>query len=76
MKCRHLFEPAQSFRRDVESGEETTLVFPLCGWADAHPERLVDAPRWLVAPALAGGLVHPERDCAGCPGFSAERTGR
>lgn len=43
-----------------------------CLWPDAHPERLLDAPRWLSAWALSGGPnFQPDKHCPGCPGYCA-----
>lgn len=60
-KCQHL-----------QPYEETPDAGPACMWPDAHPERLVDAPRWLSSWALSGGpTFDPAKHCVGCPGFRA-----
>lgn len=61
-RCAHL-EP---YNEDEGNGRA-------CTWADAHPERLLDAPRWLSSWVLSGGPnFDPAKHCVGCPGFKAE----
>lgn len=64
MACIHLTQSEEAI--NVSTGAPG--VRHLCLWADAHPERLVDAPRWLQEWALAGGpTFNPGKHCVGCP---------
>lgn len=73
MTCRHLTVSASAVMVETETGDELPSVQHLCMWADAHPERLRDFPRWLQVWALSGGpTFKPERDCPRCPSFEAE----
>lgn len=68
--CQHLTQADEAYRYDPETGEETPIIAHLCTWADAHPERLLNAPRWVQEYALSGGPSFvPEKHCIGCPGF-------
>lgn len=68
--CKHLTETeAWSIGPD---GQEADEVGHLCLWADAHPERFINAPRWISKRALASDLIRPARDCVGCPGYEAK----
>jgi len=72
MKCIHLAETPGW--RPEEDGSETEIVGHLCNWADAHPERLLNMPRWLSTWALSGGPnFNPIKHCQGCPGYDRER---
>lgn len=70
-KCRHVERSQEAYCSNGE-GEFVEAEVLLCTWADAHPGRFVNAPRWLSKDALAGRLIHPQRDCTGCPGFAVE----
>ncbi len=54
---------------------DTTINRPvnayLCLWADAHPERFVDAPRWLThtLPVIHGHLIDGLVD--NCPAWQS-----
>lgn len=71
--CKHI-ERSQEAYCEIEDGEFVEAEVLLCGWADAFPERFMNAPRWLTQNALAGRPVHPERDCIGCPGYATPTT--
>jgi hypothetical protein len=70
MACKHL-TTTEAFRIGPD-GKQTPEVGHLCVWADAHPDRFIDAPRWITNPALASILIRPERDCVGCPGYEGK----
>jgi hypothetical protein len=67
-RCIHLLD-TEATRVPISGGAETHFAGHLCDWADANPDRLMDAPRWLSGIALASMLITPERDCLGCPAF-------
>jgi len=72
-QCSHIIE-TQAWRYDGETEGGTPFIGHLCGWADAHPDRLANSPRWLSVYALAGGPGFvPAKHCPGCPGFDARR---
>lgn len=68
-RCKHLID-TEAWR--IGPGGETPEVGHLCTWADAHPERFLNAPRWISSRALASELIHPEHHCVGCPGYEAK----
>ena len=76
--CRYLTVPEEQWvRRPGLQAGWTLARSPersLCAWATYHPaavEKLTDTPPWLGRNALAGHLVMPKADCAGCPCFEA-----
>lgn len=73
-ECKHI-ERSQEAYCENGDGEFVEAEVFLCGWADANPDRLMNAPRWLSNRALAGEPVRPDWDCIGCPGYVAARHG-
>jgi hypothetical protein len=73
MKCRHLIDTCAE---KVGPTGAAAYTGHLCTWAEAHPDRLLDAPRWISQPALASILIDPAEHCVGCPGYQAAATGR
>ena len=70
MACEHLTESGEAYAIGAD-GAETRITHHLCTWADEHPERFLDAPRWLSEWALSGGPnFHPARHCHKCPGYT------
>lgn len=71
--CTHLSQ-TEAFSIDLVTGEESPIDHYLCVWAEAHPERFMNSPRWLSTWALAGGPnFDAARHCPGCPGYEARR---
>lgn len=68
MTCRHLEQADEAYRIGGD-GRQIPAIVMLCGFADAHPERLTNAPRWLQRNAISGHLLDYPRDCIGCPAF-------
>lgn len=70
--CSHL-TPTEAWTYDPETKAETPITdAALCTWADAHPERFVDMPRWMSSWALSGGPnFNPKKHCIGCPGYES-----
>lgn len=72
MSCRHLTKSLESYILH-DDGQRSPTTHYLCDWADAHPEQLLDAPRWLSVWALSGGPnFAPEKHCPNCPGFESD----
>lgn len=70
-RCQHLCASEEAYMVNADTGEEVPATRYLCEWLDAHPERLVNAPRWLTNWGLSGGPnFDPQTDCPGCPGYA------
>ncbi len=68
MTCIHLSTSDDAVAIEPD-GTQTRCIAYLCDWADAHPERFANAPRWITQYALSGGgLFTPQKHCTGCPG--------
>lgn len=72
LECEHAEYAQEAVELTADARERPTAVI-LCGWADAFPAALVDAPRWVQRHAIAGGMMQYPADCVGCPAFK-ERT--
>lgn len=50
---------------DVPADKSTRMERRLCMWAEAHPERFLDAPQWLTRdlPVFAGHLIDEAPEC-------------
>lgn len=61
-----------AYRVDADTMDDhpTRVNARLCVWADMHPERFIDAPRWLTRdlPVLHGHLIE---DAENCPAWEA-----
>lgn len=71
MNCAHLDVSDEAVGINAFTGQQIKTTVHLCGWLDMHPERMIDAPRWLMKQSRAGWAVDPKRDCKGCPGYAA-----
>lgn len=71
MHCRYNVPSPQAYRVG-DHGEEQRVEVRLCDWPDQHPERFVNAPRWLLQQIGSGLMIRPEHDCVSCPGWRAE----
>lgn len=78
-RCRHAVKSPEGYLVEVDVDDEPIekpVTVWLCNWADSHPERLVDAPRWVLQQVVHGAAVLPHIDCVKCPAFApASRQG-
>lgn len=63
--CMHLQTADESYRSYAD-GSWVAAEVHLCDWPDMHPDRLVNAPRWMQRLVGAGLAINPAVDCVGC----------
>lgn len=58
-------------KAQAQTADGRPLHILLCAYAEAHPERFINLPRWLQAGALAGKPISPHHDCLACSCYKA-----
>jgi len=67
--CRYLERAEEAYEIDA-NGRERPVVDYVCGWADAHADKLVGFPNWVAKAAYAGAApFDSSKHCNDCSAF-------
>lgn len=67
--CKYLVRSEEAY--SIGPMGESEVQVSLCTWPDMHPDRFVNAPRWLLRQIGGGLAVMPAHDCVGCAAYCA-----